>query len=233
MIAEMFGRFVSENIRVSLVKSRNTGPAKTMNGLDKVVRKKCEHCKGLDCYYYQLPLTTAAQRGCSQCVSFFAKLNFLDIGYNGVNNVNVKDTMGEVPLHDVVRTKHIGVVRQLLDYKATVDANSPIIIRNGRKWGYTPLYVLSELVSQSPKNTAHYQEMIEIAKLLIDRGARKELDKTDEWVQALARAHKNCLLNVKTFAGIRKKMKLFSARDTHNIIIQMLWATRFEKIWIK
>ena len=162
-----------------------------------------------DPHIFDIWLRICSKTDCEVCV-----LWLIEHGAN-VNAPNPKS--GCTPLLVAVREQKCKTVRQLIKCKASVN------IKNADGISPLGLIALFEVFS--------YPEDLHLTKMLLDSGAN--CNTQNNWlVFALAQGRNKCKAAVVVFMGIRRKSVLtFHCRDTHKIIGEILWKTRFDECW--
>jgi ankyrin repeat protein len=139
-------------------------------------------------------------------------------------NVNACNKYGSTPLHHA-SAHSVDVVRLLLDAHATVDATDIS--------GHTALYLVIFGMSG---------DYINIARLLIDRGARLSnvildnyLRAIPDWVPAFIASRSNCRTVAITIIGIHKyhRTNITGHNDINilKLISKQIWSMRMDDAW--
>jgi len=158
-------------------------------------------------------LHVAALRGCLSCINWLT-----DQGAD----VNAFDERGETPLHDALRTRQYEVVLHLLRCGAQVD--------NLNEFGQTPLGMA---IQHSSVNDTRA-----IVALLLTYGAKvSEMIKRSQTLLELLECERGCRNVCVTLLGIRRfrRNQLLdqNVKDIFNIIVGMMWKTRYTNVWVK
>lgn len=166
--------------------------------------------------YFDVPMHNAAFDGCLVCVQQM-------LGKNG-KNINETDLFGDTALHGASRTGQFDVTRYLLQHKASVFVKNTM--------GNTPLHYAISYI----KSKCLPVEDQPVIRIFLDRGIklRQECELNYDCsvrttVYAMISGRKLCQNSAVVFMGIR--CKLNSIRDTHRMIGEMLWSSRFDKVW--
>jgi ankyrin repeat protein len=135
-------------------------------------------------------------------------------------NVNARDDLGYTPLH--VASEHVEVASVLLDAGAIMD------VTYDRGW--TPLY------------HAFYVDQVDMARFLIDRGARISNVKLDKyfpaiphWVNTYIASRSRCRTVSIIIIGIHKyhRTNITGNNDINvsQLISKHIWSTRMDDVW--
>lgn len=204
--------------RPDIIVNKKTHTEKSQNVWYRVLVGSFEHpmsectCSGfkhLSCLapkYCSTLFRESLQNGCRFCVQWWIKT----VG----RNVNAQ-LFGTTPLHLALKERNIPVVRQLLQYKASVNAID--------KAGRTPLWIVSSYL---------YVQDAHLVKVLLDYGAKCvniATTHTERKVIVWATGRVRCQSAAVVFMGIRCKLNSF--RDTHQTIGEIIWSTRFNYEW--